>query len=93
MSPFRLYKVFFRRKNNNHRKDSNNHELETQQDLAKVTGAIDRLQGITKDVNKRSCGYKRRLEAMEKATDLVRTMVERILSSRIKFDYHRFSRE
>jgi len=47
----------------------------------------NRLQGITKDVDKRSCGYKRRLEAMEKATDLVGTMVGRILSYRIKFDY------
>ena len=47
----------------------------------------NRFQGITKDVDKRSCGYKRRLEAMEKATDLVNPMVGRILSYRIKFNY------
>jgi hypothetical protein len=47
----------------------------------------NRFQGITKDVDKRSCGYKRRLEAMEKATDLVNSMVGRILSYRIKFNY------
>jgi hypothetical protein len=35
----------------------------------------NRFEGITKDVDKRSCGYKRRLEAMEKATDLIKTML------------------
>lgn len=47
----------------------------------------NRFQGITKDVDKRSCGYKRRVEAMQKATDLVNSMVGRILSYRIKFNY------
>lgn len=47
----------------------------------------NRFEGITKDVDKRSCGYKRRLEAMEKATDLIKPMVGRILSYQIKFDY------
>jgi hypothetical protein len=37
----------------------------------------NRIQGITREVDKRSCGYKRRLEAMEKATDLVGPMVGR----------------
>lgn len=47
----------------------------------------NQLQGITKSVDKRSCGYKRRLEALEKATDLVNSMVRRLLSYRVKFDY------
>lgn len=46
-----------------------------------------RYQGITKKLDKRTCGYKRRQEALTKATDLVVSMTRRIFSYRIKFDY------
>lgn len=47
----------------------------------------NRLQGITKNLDKRSCGYKRRLEAISKAPDLLEPMVSRILSLGIKARY------
>ena len=47
-----------------------------------------RIQGITKELDKRTCGYKRRLEALTKATELVESMVRRAVSSgRIAVDF------
>jgi hypothetical protein len=46
----------------------------------------NRYQGITKDIDKRTCGYKRRLEAMKKSTDLLVPMVKRALT-KIQADY------
>jgi len=46
-----------------------------------------RYQGIIKEVDKRSCGYKRRLEALSKSTDLVEHMVNRLLSRGINAQY------
>lgn len=46
-----------------------------------------RLQGITKKMDKRSCGYKRRMEAMSKAPDMLQTMVRRVLGMGIKARY------
>jgi hypothetical protein len=40
----------------------------------------NRYQDIKKNVDKRSCGYKRRQEALSKSTDLVEPMVNRLLS-------------
>ncbi|BCO07979.1 transposase [Desulfolithobacter dissulfuricans] len=43
----------------------------------------NRLQGITKKLDKRSIGYKRRQEAMTKATELLVPMIKRVLAAGI----------
>lgn len=45
--------------------------------------AENRYQGITTDVDKRSCGYLRRMEAMKKTTELLEPMVKRALRAGI----------
>ena len=47
----------------------------------------NRYQGITKAIDKRSCGYKRRQEAMTKTTDLLESMIKRILRFGIRAQY------
>ena len=49
--------------------------------------ASKRLQGIRKEVDKRCCGYKRRLEAMAKSTEHLESMVKRVLALGIRADY------
>ncbi len=46
-----------------------------------------RIQGITKQVDKRSCGYQRRREAMIKSTQHLETMVKRACNFGIRGDY------
>jgi len=46
-----------------------------------------RVQGIKKELDKRSSGYKRRLEAMTKSTEHLETMVKRVLRLGIRADY------
>lgn len=46
-----------------------------------------RVQGITKDLDKRTCGYKRRLEAITKSTEHLESMVQRALSVGVEADY------
>ncbi len=46
-----------------------------------------RIQSIIKVLDKRTCGYKRRLEAMMKSTDLLEDMVIRALKAGIEADY------
>ena len=55
--------------------------------LCSSANASKRLQGIKKEVDKRSCGYKRRLEAMAKSTGHLETMVKRVLARGIRADY------
>ena len=55
--------------------------------LLSSTKAAKRVQGITKKLDKRTCGYKRRIEAMTKSTDLLETMVKRVLYAGIRVDY------
>jgi hypothetical protein len=55
--------------------------------LCSSTKVSKRLQGIKKEVDKRSCGYKRRLEAMAKSTGHLETMVKRVLARGIRADY------
>jgi hypothetical protein len=55
--------------------------------LCSSTKANRRLQGIRKNLDKRSCGYKRRLEAMTKSTEHLETMVKRVLRLGIRADY------
>ncbi|MBU0675149.1 MAG: transposase [Proteobacteria bacterium] len=47
----------------------------------------NRIQGIIKVLDKRTCGYKRRQEAMVKTTDLLEGMVKRALALGISADY------
>jgi hypothetical protein len=58
-------------------------------DFALLSSAdkLNRYQGITKDIDKRSCGYKRRLESMTKSTELLEPMVKRCLRFGIRAQY------
>jgi len=47
----------------------------------------NRFQGITKEMSKKSCGYRRRQESMARSTDLLEPMVKRILSHGIRAGY------
>ena len=55
--------------------------------LCSSAKASNRLQGIRKEVDKRCCGYKRRMEAMAKSTSHLETMVQRVLARGIRADY------
>jgi hypothetical protein len=55
--------------------------------LCSSTKEDKRLQGITKELDKRSCGYKRRVEAIIKSTDHLEAMVKRAISFGIRADY------
>ncbi|MDD2467499.1 MAG: transposase [Desulfobulbus sp.] len=46
-----------------------------------------RIQGIKKELDKRCCGYKRRIEAIAKSTNHLETMVKRVLACGIRADY------
>ena len=48
--------------------------------LCSSSKASKRLQGIRKELDKRCCGYKRRLEAMAKSTEHLESMVKRALA-------------
>ncbi len=47
----------------------------------------NRLQGITKDIDRRTCGYRRRKEAITKATEQLDPMVRRVLAAGVDADY------
>lgn len=49
--------------------------------------AKNRIQEVSKVLDKRTCGYRRRQEAMTKSTELVEGMVKRVLAFGIKADY------
>jgi DDE superfamily endonuclease len=55
--------------------------------LCSSTKSDKRLQGITKELDKRSCGYKRRIEALTKSTDHLETMVKRALNLGLGANY------
>ncbi len=55
--------------------------------LCSSTKEKKRVQGIKKDLDKRTCGYKRRLEAITKSTEHLESMVTRALALGIKADY------
>jgi len=55
--------------------------------LCSSTKADKRLQGIKKELDKRTCGYKRRIEAMVKSTEHLETMVKRVLRMGVQADY------
>lgn len=49
--------------------------------------AEKRLQGITKELDKRCCGYRRRMEAIAGATANLEAMVKRVLRMGMEADY------
>ena len=55
--------------------------------LLSSSNAKSRLQDIRKCLDKRTCGYRRRVEAMEKSTAHLETMVKRALAAGIKAKY------
>ena len=55
--------------------------------LCSSANAEKRVQGIKKVLDKRTCGYKRRLEAITKSTEHLETMVKRALTLGINADY------
>jgi len=55
--------------------------------LCSSAKAEKRIQGIKKALDKRTCGYKRRLEAITKSTEHLESMVKRALALGIKADY------
>ena len=52
-----------------------------------ASDASKRLQGIRKELDKRCCGYIRRVEAMAKSTEHLEAMVKRVLALGIRADY------
>jgi hypothetical protein len=55
--------------------------------LCSSAKAEKRLQDVNKVLDKRTCGYRRRLEAMTKSTEQLEDMVKRALAFGIKADY------
>jgi len=55
--------------------------------LCSSAKAEKRIQNIKKALDKRTCGYKRRLEAITKSTEHLEGMVKRALALGIKADY------
>ncbi|MCJ7603826.1 MAG: transposase [Desulfobulbaceae bacterium] len=55
--------------------------------LCSSAKADKRIQDIKKVLDKRTCGYKRRLEAITKSTEHLEGMVKRVLSAGIEADY------
>jgi len=55
--------------------------------LRSSANTANRIQGIRKALDKRTCGYKRRQEAMTKSTDLLEDMVKRVQALGIGADY------
>ncbi len=55
--------------------------------LCSSARADKRVQGINKELDKRTCGYKRRLEAITKSTDHLEPMIKRVLARGIRADY------
>ena len=47
----------------------------------------NRYQEITKDIDKRSCGYGRRQEAITKSTELLEPIIRRVLRFGVRADY------
>ena len=55
--------------------------------LCSSAKATKRIQGIKKELDKRCCGYKRRMEAIAKSTNHLELMVKRVLARGIRADY------
>ena len=55
--------------------------------LCSSAKANKRIQGVKKELDKRCCGYKRRMEAIAKSTNHLEPMVKRVLARGIRADY------
>lgn len=56
--------------------------------LRSSANVANRIQGITKkNLDKRTCGYKRRQEAMTKSTEALEVMVKRVMALGVRADY------
>ena len=55
--------------------------------LCSSAKATKRIQGVKKELDKRCCGYKRRMKAMVKSTKHLEPMVKRVLAHGIRADY------
>jgi hypothetical protein len=56
-------------------------------DFAMLSSQTACLNGINENIDKRSLGYKRRLEAFKKAPDLIPNMIDRTLQSGVQASY------
>jgi len=56
-------------------------------DFAMLSSRTACLNGINEDIDKRSHGYKRRLEALKKAPDVIPTMIDRALQNGVNASY------
>ncbi|MGG0716266.1 transposase [Robertmurraya massiliosenegalensis] len=56
-------------------------------DFTLLSSKNSQINGISKDIDKRSTGYKRRLEALETAPSVVPGMIERALQAGVPADY------
>ncbi len=56
-------------------------------DFTLLSSKKAQINGISQDINKRSSGYKRRLEALESAPSLIPSMIERALKAGVPPDY------
>jgi hypothetical protein len=56
-------------------------------DFTLLSSKNSQINGISDDIDKRSSGYKRRLEALETAPSIIPNMVERALNAGVQADY------
>src|ERR1700719_23434 len=56
-------------------------------DFTLLSSKNSQINGISEDIDKRSCGYKRRLEALESAPSIIPVMIERALKAGVSADY------
>jgi DDE superfamily endonuclease len=56
-------------------------------DFSLLSSKNSRINGISVNIDKRSCGYKRRLEALESAPSIIPSMIERALKAGVPADY------
>jgi hypothetical protein len=56
-------------------------------DFSLLSSKNSQINGISENIDKRSSGYKRRVEALESAPSLIPTMIERSLNAGVHADY------
>lgn len=56
-------------------------------DFAMLSSQTACLNGINEEIDKRSHGYKRRLKALKKATDVIPNMIDRTLQNSVQASY------
>ncbi|MFF2497908.1 hypothetical protein [Peribacillus sp. NPDC058075] len=56
-------------------------------DFTLLSSKNSQINGLSNDIDKRSFGYKRRLEALETAPSLIPSMIERALKAGVSAEY------